>query len=82
MIRSADALREMGTDVEVLPLGLKYRDIQDLTDHNDVGVSSGGQPGDVLACLRLWARIGAGRCPAGSCTGRDDGMDNDGETVG
>lgn len=55
--QAADALRKAGTDAEVLPLSLKYRDIQDLTDHNDVGVSSGGQPGDVLACLRLWARI-------------------------
>lgn len=55
--QSADALRKAGTDAEVLPLSLKYRDIKDLTDHNDVGVSSGGQPGDVLACLRLWARI-------------------------
>jgi hypothetical protein len=55
--RSVDSLRNAGADVEVLPLGLKYRDIQDMTDHNDVGASSGGQPGDVLACLRLWARI-------------------------
>jgi len=55
--RSASALRAAGTDAEVLSIGMKYRDIKDLTDHNDVGVSSGGQPGDVLACLRLWARI-------------------------
>jgi hypothetical protein len=55
--RYAEALREAGTEVEVLPISLKYRDIKDLTDHNDVGVSSGGRPGDVLACLRLWARM-------------------------
>jgi hypothetical protein len=55
--RSASALRKAGTDVEVMSLSLRYRDVRDLTGGNDVASRSGGTPGDVLACLRLWARI-------------------------
>jgi len=55
--RSAGALRDGGADLEVLPLGLRYGDVRDFTRGNDVPSRSGGQPGDVLACLRLWARI-------------------------
>lgn len=55
--RSADALKNKGADVEVLPLSLRYREVRDLTSGNDVASRIGGEPGDVLACLRLWARI-------------------------
>lgn len=55
--RAASALRDRGTDVDVLPLGLGYADVRDFTRGNDVASRSGGKPGDVLACLRLWARI-------------------------
>ncbi|MGD0240257.1 MAG: hypothetical protein ABSB59_08005 [Streptosporangiaceae bacterium] len=56
--RAAAALNEAGADVEILPLGLRYRDVRDLTAGNDVAFRSGGKPGDVLACLKLWTRIG------------------------
>jgi hypothetical protein len=56
--RTAGTLREAGLDVKVLPLGLRYRDVRDLTAGNDVASRSGGKPGDVLACLRLWTKIG------------------------
>jgi len=56
--RSVSVLRHAGTDVEVMELGLKFRDVRDLTQGNDIGSRAGGEPGDVLACLRLWARIG------------------------
>jgi hypothetical protein len=55
--RSAGALRKAGADIEVMPLSLRYRDVRDLTNNNDVASRSGGEPGDVLACLRLWARV-------------------------
>jgi hypothetical protein len=55
--RAAAALRDGGADVEVLPLGLRYTDVRDLTRGNDVASRTGGKPGDVLACLRLWARM-------------------------
>ena len=55
--RSVSALKARGADVEVMQLGLRYRDVRDLTAGNDVASRSGGEPGDVLACLRLWARI-------------------------
>jgi hypothetical protein len=56
--RAAAALNEDGADVEVLAIGLRYRDVRDLTAGNDVPFRSGGKPGDVLACLKLWTRIG------------------------
>jgi hypothetical protein len=56
--QSVSALKARGTDVEVMQLSLRYRDVRDLTSGNDVASRSGGEPGDVLACLRLWARIG------------------------
>lgn len=56
--RAAAAMRQAGADVEVLPLGLRYRDVRDFTAGNDVAARTGGKPGDVLACLRLWTRIG------------------------
>jgi hypothetical protein len=56
--RAAAALKEAGADVEVLPLSLRYRDVRDFTADNNVVSRSGGKPGDVLACLRLWTRIG------------------------
>jgi hypothetical protein len=55
--RAAAALNENGADVEVLSIGLRYRDVRDLTAGNDVAFRSGGKPGDVLACLKLWTRI-------------------------
>jgi len=61
--RSVSALKTRGADVEVMPLSLRYRDVRDLTTGNDVASRSGGEPGDVLACLRLWARIGGKTIP-------------------
>jgi hypothetical protein len=61
--QAADSLRSGGADVEVLTLGLRYLDVRDLTTGNDVPWGSGGEPGDVLACLRLWARIGTRTIP-------------------
>jgi hypothetical protein len=55
--RSADALKRGGADVDVLPLSLRYSDVRKYTRGNDVASRNGGEPGDVLACLRLWARI-------------------------
>jgi hypothetical protein len=61
--RSADDLKKAGVDVEVLPISLRYREVRDLTGGNDVASRSGGEPGDVLACLRLWARVGGRTLP-------------------
>lgn len=61
--RSVGTLRREGADVEVMPLSLRYRDVRDLTTGNDVASRSGGEPGDVLACLRLWARVGGKTLP-------------------
>jgi hypothetical protein len=51
-----------GQDVEVRPLILGYQDIKGLSD-NDVAVDIGGQPGDVLACLRMYGRIAGQELP-------------------
>jgi hypothetical protein len=60
------ALRADGQDVEAVPLALRYRDVRDRTDGNDVGArESGSAPGEVLACLRVWARV-----PSRRLTGR------------
>jgi hypothetical protein len=56
-VRAADELARAGTDVEVMPIGLRYLEARDLTEGNDVRSSVGGEPGDVLACLRMWARV-------------------------
>jgi hypothetical protein len=61
--RAAGVLNQAGADVEVLPLGLRYRDVRDFTAGNDVASHSGGEPGDVLACLRVWTRIGDKKIP-------------------
>ena len=61
--RAAETLRQAGVDVEILPLGLRYRDVRDFTAGNDVASRTGGKPGDVLACLRLWIRIGGQTLP-------------------
>jgi hypothetical protein len=61
--RSAAALRAAGTDAEVMEISLRYLDVKDLTAGNDVGARSGGEPGDVLACLRLWAKISGKTLP-------------------
>jgi len=61
--RSVGTLRSGGADVEAMPLSLRYRDVRDLTSGNDVASRSGGEPGDVLACLRLWARVGGKTLP-------------------
>ena len=55
--QAADELRRSGADVEVLPLSMRYLDVRGYTAGNDVASSTGGEPGDVLACLRPWARI-------------------------
>jgi hypothetical protein len=56
------ALRADGQDVEAVPLALRYRDVRDRTDGNDVGArESGSAPGEVLACLRVWARVSSRR---------------------
>ena len=57
VVRSADGLKRAGADVEVMPIGLRYLDARDLTEGNDVRSGVGGEPGDVLACLRMWARV-------------------------
>lgn len=60
------ALRADGQEVEAVPLALHYRDVRDRTDGNDVGArESGSAPGEVLACLRVWARV-----PSRRLTGR------------
>jgi hypothetical protein len=60
------ALRADGQDVDAVPLALRYRDVRDRTGGNDVGASeSGSAPGEVLACLRVWARL-----PSRQLTGR------------
>lgn len=56
--RTAATMRQAGADVEVLPLGLRYRDVREFTAGNDVASRTGGKPGEVLACLRMWTRIG------------------------
>ena len=61
--KAAEDLRESGADVEVLTLGLRYQDVRDRTGGNDVPSRSGGETGDILGCLRLWARIGTRQLP-------------------
>jgi hypothetical protein len=53
---------EAGQKVEVRPLILGYQDIKGQTA-NDVAVDIGGQPGDVLACLRMYGRIAGQELP-------------------
>jgi hypothetical protein len=48
-------------DVAVRLLAYRYRDATGLTDGTDIGIDTGGNgghTGEILACLRLWARIG------------------------
>ena len=53
-----EAARSSGADIDVQPLVLRYRDVQGMTSDNDVAVDGAGETGDVLACLRVWARLG------------------------
>jgi hypothetical protein len=55
--REAKAVRAIGHAVEVRPLILDYRSVRDDTGGNDVPVNVGGQPGDVLVCLRVYLAI-------------------------
>jgi hypothetical protein len=60
--RQAEKARAGGADIEVRPLILDYPDVRHLT-RNDLAVGIGGEPGDVLACLRLYASIGGQKLP-------------------
>lgn len=43
--------------VSVQLLARQYREVKTMTDGNDVRVDDAGGTGNVLACLRLWARV-------------------------
>ncbi|WP_338702354.1 hypothetical protein V2W30_33620 [Streptomyces sp. Q6] len=55
---AARAARAAGHDVEAfLPAG-PYREAHRHTRADDVRLTAGGRPGETLACLRLWLRVG------------------------
>lgn len=45
------------SDVSVQLLARQYREAKPMTDGNDIRVDDAGGTGNVLACLRLWARV-------------------------
>lgn len=45
------------SDVSVQLLARQYREAKAMTDGNDVRVDGAGGTGNVLVCLRLWARV-------------------------
>jgi hypothetical protein len=55
--------RASGQSVDVRPLVLRYRDVSMMSGGNDVPVQQGGEPGEVVACLRVWARLGQRELP-------------------
>jgi hypothetical protein len=58
VFRAADHARQSGT-VELRQLRGAYTDVRNFTNGNNLEVDHGGSPGEVVACLRMYARIGS-----------------------
>lgn len=56
LFKARDRLRARNIAVELRELPLSYRNAHDLTKDN-ISLDSGGTAGDVLASLRVWAKI-------------------------
>ncbi|MFF4349119.1 hypothetical protein [Streptomyces sp. NPDC001530] len=50
--------RAAGEDVELVLPAVPYRDARRHTQNDDIRLTAGGRPGETLACLRLWLRVG------------------------
>jgi hypothetical protein len=58
VFRAADHARQGGM-VELRQLRGAYTDVRNFTNGNNLEVEHGGSPGEVVACLRMYARIGS-----------------------
>ncbi|MFB2917863.1 hypothetical protein [Aerosakkonema funiforme] len=56
LIKFTERVRQAGHDVHIRPLSGLYADVFKFSK-DDLGLDSGGNPGEVLTCLRVYARI-------------------------